>query len=117
MDGGEPRYREVLNVLPIIAWYGPRTAISTARAVMVAVMPAAVTLAFDKATEIADATAGTAALLVNVAGTAGVTAAVERAIVGEAVVGAMDDLQEWKLAAASRDKIAEALLVAVTRSP
>jgi hypothetical protein len=91
----EPGYCEALNVLPIIARYLSRAPISTANAMMVrmAAVPAAVTFGLDVATEISHATAGAAALLVNVAGATGVAAAVEGAIVGEAVVGAVDDLQ------------------------
>ncbi len=80
-------------------------------------MATAEMLAFDIATKIPHATARAAALFVNVAGAAGVATAVEGTIVGEAIVGAMDDLQERELPTARRDKIAEALLVAVTRSP
>lgn len=80
-------------------------------------MSTAEMLAFDIATKIPHAATRTAALFVNVAGAAGVAAAVEGTVVGEAIVSAMDDLQERELSTARRDKIAKALLVAVARSP
>jgi hypothetical protein len=74
------------------------------------------TSAFDEAAELPHAAAGAATMLVDITGAARVTTAIERSIIGEAVVEAVDGLQHAILLAAGGDEVVATLLVAVTRS-
>jgi hypothetical protein len=64
-------------------------------------------------TELSDAAAGAAAILVDVTGATGVAAAVEPAIIEKAVVSAVNDLQQRELPATSWDEVVATLQVAV----
>jgi hypothetical protein len=80
-------------------------------------LAASTTLAFDVSAKLLDAVACAAAVLVDVAGPARVTAAVVRAVVDEAIVRAMDDLQVGvNLSAVGRNVLIAALSAVVTRS-
>ena len=114
LGNGKARRRCLADVSPAPAGGG-----SAASAVVVGVarVAAAAMLAFDVTTELPHAAARAAAVFVGVTGAAGVAAAIERSVIGEAVVGAMDDLQQRKLPAAGGDEVAPALLVAIAGSP
>jgi hypothetical protein len=80
-------------------------------------LAASATLAFDISAKLFDAATCAAAVLVDVAGPARVTAAVVRAVVDEAIVSAMDDLQVGvDLSAVGRNVLVVALSAVVARS-
>jgi hypothetical protein len=80
-------------------------------------LAASATLAFDISAKLFDAVPCAAAVLVDVAGPARVTAAVVRAVIDEAIVRAMDDLQIGvNLSAVGRNVLIAALSAVVTGS-